>query len=234
LNQILDKSSASNSVTQVIQLNDMGTKKKDSGEINKLFNNENGVRDENVREALQFKDPINLSDIDSLLAYITSVTLKTLIVNLFDLTLTLNHRYIIDDLNTIVYTIGKEICPYLHILIPSLSYYVNNCNGTLNHEILQLLEMILKYCGSKFGAESQTHVDLVIDIILNNLKDFKYKEKCLDTLIALLESSNIAFIRQTIPKVQDANHLPETAGYPALRKRGKSGDRENIQGIQSC
>jgi hypothetical protein len=211
LNQILDKSNASNSVTQVIQLNDLGTKRKDQSEINKLFNNENGVRDEGVREALQFKDPINLSDIDSLLAYITSVTLKTLIVNLFDLTLTLNHRYIIDDLNTIVYTIGKEISPYLHILIPSLSYYVNNYNSALNQEILQLLEMILKYCGSKFGAESQTNVDLVIDIILNNLKEFKCKEKSLDTLIALLESSSLGVIRQAVPKVQDANHLLETA-----------------------
>lgn len=220
-------------MTQVIQLNDLGTKNKARGEINKLFSNDNGVRDESVKEALQFKDPINLSDIDSLLAYITSVTLKTLLVNLFDLTLTLNHRYIIDDLNTIVYTIGKEISPYLHILIPSLTYYVNQCNRSLSHEILQLLEMILKYCGPKFGAESQANVDMAIDIILNSLHEPKCKEKCLDTLIALMESSSLSLTRQTVPQVQDADHLSQAARYPAGQQRVQPSDREDIQGFQS-
>lgn len=101
----------------------------------------------------------------------------------------MNHKFIIEDLNTIVYTIGKEISPYLYILVPCLSHYINSCNSNLNHEILQLFEKMIKACGAKFGSESQRNVDLVIEIILRNLSDGKCKEKCLDTLVELIDSS---------------------------------------------
>ena len=89
-----------------------------------------------------------------------------------------------------MYTIGKEISPYLYILVPCLSHYINSCNSNLNHEILQLFEKI-KACGAKFGSESQRNVDLVIEIILRNLSDGKCKEKCLDTLVELIDSSTL-------------------------------------------
>ena len=117
------------------------------------------------------------------------MTLKTLLLNLFDLSLTSNHKYIIDDLSTIVYTISKEISPYLYILVPCLAHYINSCNQDLNHQILQLFEKILKACGSRFGSESPRNVDILIEIILKNLSDGKCKEKCLDTLIELIDSS---------------------------------------------
>lgn len=195
MNQILDKSVGDDNLTQVIELNELGMKKRDQKDKGRLFDDESSLRDDSIKEILQFKDPINLSDIDSLLAYITNVTLKTLLINLFDLTLTLNHKYIIDDLNTIVYTIGKEISPYLYILVPSLAHYSKFCNTSLNHEILQLFQKILKDCGPKFGAESQKNVDLLIELILNNLNEPKCKEKCLDTLIELVDSSSLGSTR---------------------------------------
>lgn len=170
----------------------MGPAKRAANEGNKSAVSEKGVRDESVKEALLVKDPINLSDIESLLAYITSVTLKTLLLNLFDMTLAHNHHFVLEDLNTIVYTIGKEISPYLHLLVPALAHYAGHCQSSLNQEILQLFEMTLKYCGSKFGSESQKHVDLVIDVVLDNLAVPKCKEKSLDALIALVESSSLA------------------------------------------
>lgn len=176
-------------------------KKRDMKNVGKLINDDTQLRDDNIKELLQLKDPINLSDIDSLLSYITNVTLKTLLTNLMDMTLTLNHRFIIDDLNTIVYTIGKEISPYLYILVPALCYYSKFCNTLLNHEILQLFQKILKDCSAKFGSESQKNVDLLIELILNNLNDPKCKEKCLDTLIELVDSSRLSVIRQGLPQV---------------------------------
>jgi hypothetical protein len=71
------------------------------------MNNDLGIRDESIRALLRSTDSVNLSDIDALLSYITNVTLKTLLSNLFDMSIALNHKYIIEDLNTIVYTIGN-------------------------------------------------------------------------------------------------------------------------------
>lgn len=73
LNQILDKSTGDDTLTQVIELNELGTKKKDQKDMNKILGSETGIRDENIKELLQFKDPINLSDVESLLSYITNV-----------------------------------------------------------------------------------------------------------------------------------------------------------------
>ena len=192
LNQILNKNAGEDTLTQVIELNELETKRKDQKDVNKILTSETGIRDESIKELLQLKDPINLSDIESLLSYITNVTLKNLLLNLFDLSLTSNHKYIIDDLNTIVYTIGKEISPYLYILVPCLAHYINSCNSDLNHQILQLFEWILKACGSRFGSESPRNVDLLIEIILKNLSDGKCKESCLDTLIELIDSSSLS------------------------------------------
>lgn len=57
----------------MIELNELGTKKKDQKDMNKILGSETGIRDENIKELLQFKDPINLSDVESLLSYITNV-----------------------------------------------------------------------------------------------------------------------------------------------------------------
>lgn len=201
MNQILDKNIRDEALTQVIELNDLGLNKGDLKNRGKLVKNEIQLRDDDIRELLQLKDPINLSDIDSLLSYITNVTLKTLLTNLMDMTLTLNHKFIIDDLNTIVYTIGKEISPYLYILVPALCYYSKCCNNLLNHEILQLFQKILKDCSAKFGSESQKNVDLLIELILGNLNDPRCKEKCLDTLIELIDTSISSLIRQGFPQI---------------------------------
>lgn len=73
LNQILDKSIGDETLTQVIELNELGTKRKDQKDVNRILGSETGIRDENIKELLQFKDPINLSDVESLLSYITNV-----------------------------------------------------------------------------------------------------------------------------------------------------------------
>ncbi len=138
--------------------------------------------------------------------------MKTLLINLFDPSLALNHKFtIIEDLNTIVYSLGKEISPYLYILIPCLYHYLIFINKSLNHEILQLFEKILKACGSRFGTESPNNVDILLDIILKNLSDGKCKEKCLDTLIELIYSSSILVnCRSSNFEVQDSDYLPDT------------------------
>lgn len=176
-------------MTQVIELNELGTRRKDQKDVNKILGSETGIRDENIKELLQLKDPINLSDIESLLSYITNVTLKTLLLNLFDLSLTSNHKHIIEDLNAIVYTIGNEISPYLYIVVPCLAHYTNSCNSDLNENILKLFEKILKACTSRFGTESPRNVDLLLEIILKNLSDGKCKDSCLNTLIELIYTS---------------------------------------------
>lgn len=233
INQVLDKSITDESLSQVIELNEIGLKKGDLKNKQNLLNDETQQRDDNIRDLLQLKDPINLSDIDSLLAYITNVTLKTLLMNLMDMTLTLNHRFIIDDLNNIVYTIGKEISPYLHILVPALYYYSKFCSTQLNHEILQLFQKILKDCGAKFGTESQKNVDLLIELILNNLEDPKCKEKCLDTLIELVDSSRHRLTRQGLPEVQDADHLSRTSESLTGQWGVLFDHREDLQGVQA-
>lgn len=146
----------------------------------------------------------------------TQVTLKTLLLNLFDQSLALNHKFILEDLNTIAYTIGKEISPYLYILVPCLAHYISSSNNALNKEILQLFEKILKYCGSKFG-ENQRNVDLLIEIVLKNLQVPKCKEKCLDTLIELIDSSSLSLNRQVYAQIQGPDYLPQPSPPPPGR-----------------
>jgi hypothetical protein len=191
LNQILDNKATDDTLTQVIELNELDTRKKEKKNVNQIIEADIGIVDDNLKDLLQFMDPINLSDVDSLLNYITNVTIKTLLMYLFDTTYTANHRVIIECLNLLVYTIGRETSSYLHILVPSLSHYTNQKSCTLDHQILQLFERILKACGSTFGQESQKNIDLLMEIILRNLSEGKYKEKCLDTLIELIKTSRL-------------------------------------------
>jgi hypothetical protein len=107
LNQVFEKSSEDETLHHVIELNELGTQKRDQRDLKQIMNNDLGIRDESIRALLRSTDSINLSDIDALLSYITNVTLKTLLSNLFDMSIALNHKYIIEDLNTIVYTIGN-------------------------------------------------------------------------------------------------------------------------------
>lgn len=191
LNQILDNKATDDTLTQVIELNELDTRKTEKKNVSQIIEAEIGIVDESLKDLLQFMDPINLSDVDSLLNYITSVTIKTLLMYLFDSTYIANHRVIIECLNLLVYTIGRETSSYLHILVPSLSHYTKQKSCTLDHQILQLFERILKACGSNFGQKSQKNIDLLMEIILRNLSEGKFKEKCLDTLIELMKTSKL-------------------------------------------
>jgi hypothetical protein len=73
LNQIFDKSVGDEILTQVIELNQLGTKKKDQMDMSIVLMNETGVTDEKIRALLLSREAINLSDVESLLNHITSV-----------------------------------------------------------------------------------------------------------------------------------------------------------------
>lgn len=60
-------------MTQVIELNQLGTKKKDQMDMSIVLMNETGVTDEKIRALLLSREAINLSDVESLLNHITSV-----------------------------------------------------------------------------------------------------------------------------------------------------------------
>lgn len=175
----------------MIELNELDTKKQEKKNVNQIIEADIGLMDDNLKEILTNIDPVNLSDVDSLLTYITSVSIKTLLVYLFDQTCSANHRTILDCLNLIVYTIGKETSNYLKILLPALSHYTKQKSCNLDHEVLQLFDRILKSCGPNFGSESLQNIDLLMEIILRYLGEGKLKEKCLDTLIELIRSSKI-------------------------------------------
>jgi uncharacterized iron-regulated protein len=189
LNQILDKKATDETLIQVIELNELDTKTKEQKNMNTIIETEIGIIDENIKELLQYQEPINLSDVDMLLNYINTVTIKTLLVNLFDTSYASNHRIILDCLNMIVYTLGIETSPYLYILVPALSHYALLSSTTLDYVVLQLFEKILKACGANYGLRSQRNIDMLMDIILKKLSEGKHKEKCLDTLIELINSS---------------------------------------------
>jgi hypothetical protein len=191
MNQVLDKGGVEEGLNQIIELNTIGTKGREDRDLLARTGPTPMVTQDSIKELLAMNDPITLGDTDSLLSYTTVVTLKTLLLNLFDQSLLLNHKFILDDLNMIVYTIGKEIAPYLYLLVPCLSHYISSSSAHLNREILELFEKILKICGHKFGEQSQRNVDLLIEIILKNLTVPKCKEKSLDTMIELIDSSNI-------------------------------------------
>lgn len=189
MNQILDKKATDETLIQVIELNELDTKTKEQKNMNTIIETEIGIIDENIKELLQYQEPINLSDVDMLLNYINTVTIKTLLVNLFDTSYASNHRIILDCLNMIVYTLGIETSPYLYILVPALSHYALLSSTTLDYVVLQLFEKILKACGANYGLRSQRNIDMLMDIILKKLSEGKHKEKCLDTLIELINSS---------------------------------------------
>lgn len=189
LNQILDHKPTDDTLTQVIELNELDTKKQEKKNVNQIIEADIGLMDDDLKEILTYIDPVNLSDVDSLLTYITSVTIKTLLVYLFDQTCSANHRTILDCLNLVIYTIGKETSNYLKILVPALSHYTKQRSCNLDHEVLQLFDRILKSCGPNFGMESQHNIDLLMEIILRYLSEGKLKEKCLDTLIELIRTS---------------------------------------------
>lgn len=174
----------------MIELNELDTKTKEQKNMSKIIEAETAIVDESIKELLQYQEPINLSDVDLLLNYINTVTIKTLLVNLFDSSYTSNHRVVLDCLNMIVYTLGVETSSYLHILVPALSHYALLGPTTLDYVVLQLFEKILKACGAHFGLKSQRNIDYLMDIIMKKLSEGKHKEKCLDTLIELINSSN--------------------------------------------
>lgn len=189
LNQILDKKATDETLIQVIELNELDTKTKEQKNVTHIIEAETGIVDEAIKELLQYQEPINLSDVDVLLNYINIVTIKTLLANLFDSTYANNHKIVLECLNMVIYTLGVDTSSYLYILVPALSYYA--LMGTTVHDyvVLQLFERILKVCGSEFGLKSQRNIDLLMDIILRKLSESKHKEKCLDTLIELINSS---------------------------------------------
>jgi hypothetical protein len=191
LNQILDHKPTDDTLTQVIELNELDTRKKEKKNVNEMIEAEIGLMDNDLKEILTFTDPVNLSDVDSLLSYITSTTIKTLLIYLFDQTCSSNHRTIIDCLNLVIYTIGRETSNYLKVLVPALYHYTKLKSCNLDHEVLQLFDRILKSCGPNFGMESQRNIDLLMEIILRNLSEGKLKEKCLDTLIELIRTSSL-------------------------------------------
>lgn len=191
MNQILDKKATDETLIQVIELNELDTKTNEQKNVNKMIESETGIVDEDIKELLQYQEPINLSDVDLLLNYINTVTIKTLLVNLFDSSYASNHRVVLDCLNMVVYTLGVETSSYLDILVPSLSHYALLGSTSLDYVVLQLFEKILKACGSQFGQKSQKNIDLLMEIIMKKITEGKHKEKCLDTLIELINSSKI-------------------------------------------
>lgn len=193
----MDSNSGEETALQAIQLTEMGLSKKDQREVNKILAEDSTISDEGIKVLLHYKDPLNLSDIESLLHCITSTTLRTLFLNLFDMSLATNHKYIIQVLHSIVYTIGRRISPYLDIIVPCLIHYINYCSSSLTGEIMTLFEKILKACGSRYGADSPKHVQLLVETILKNLSEGRYMEKCLDTLISLINSSRLSLLIQT-------------------------------------
>jgi uncharacterized iron-regulated protein len=189
LNQILDKKATDETLTQVIELNELDTKTNEQKNVTKMIEAETNIDEENIKELLQYQEPINLSDVDLLLNYVNTVTIKTLLVNLFDSSYASNHRVVLDCLNMVVYTLGVETSSYLHILVPALSHYALLSSTILDYVVLQLFEKILKACGAQFGLKSQKNIDSLMEIIMKKLSEGKHKEKCLDTLIELINSS---------------------------------------------
>ena len=115
-----------------------------------------------------------------LLNYITIITLKALLQDQLDSSVSVHHKYIINNLHDIVYALGKEITPYLNILVPCQSHYLkksqndNNLNtnqGELNLNILKLFEKIQKACMQSFGLSNPANVDYIIDMVIEHIKD---------------------------------------------------------------
>lgn len=158
--------------------------------LTKMIEADTGIMDESIKELLQYQEPINLSDVDLLLNYINTVTIKTLLANLFDTSYVNNHRLVLECLNMVVYTLGVETSSYLNIMVPALSHYTVSA-ASLDYVVLQLFEKILKACGPQFGLKSQRNIDSLMEIIMKKLSEGKHKEKCLDTLIELINSSKI-------------------------------------------
>lgn len=212
LNQYLEKNTGQETAVKAIQLTEMGLNKKDQREVNKILAEDSTISDEGIKQLLHYKDPLNLSDIESLLQCITSTTLRTLFLNLFDMSLVTNHKYIIQVLHSIVYTVGKRISPHLDIMVPCLIHYINDSRTLLTGEIMTLFEKILKACGSKYGSGSPKHVHLLVDTLLKNLSEGRCMEKCLDTLTSLINSSRLdtLTVRQVLAQVQGADHLFDT------------------------
>jgi len=159
-----------------------------------ILNQEVEILDENIQELLRYPNFINLSNIDTLLEYITDVTVKALLLKLFDETLIHNHKDIIDTLYSIVYSIEEGISPYLHIIVPCLShYFLKYSNKSRSHtKILKLFENILMKCGASFGSVDQNNINLLLGIVLKILNESTDRDtimKCLDTLIELIESN---------------------------------------------
>ena len=191
MNEILEKSTGDESLNQVIQLNAVNYQRKDQKELIKSSNSQSTISSSYIQEMLELKDSINLSDTESLLTYITNLTLKTLLSSLLDMSLIGNHKYIIEDLKSIVETIRVKISPYLHIIVPCLAHYMNHCGSDLNSDIFTLFTVTVNACQVKFGEESQRNVDILVDVIFTNLFEKKWMDYCLQTLKALITTSRL-------------------------------------------
>lgn len=165
--------------------------KQETKDKQNLLRREKEIFDEDIKALLEYTHLINHSNIDDLLEYIINATIKSLLQKLFDQSLILNHKYIIQAIDTIAYGIGDGIAPYLDIIIPCFSYYLRKNDNQLNFDILKLFEKLLKLCGSDFGTKTSKNIDLLLQVVLKGLAFGECKMKCLDTLIELIESSKI-------------------------------------------
>ena len=73
LNQVLDKATTDEGLTQIIELNSIGLKNKDNGALHPSLKTSTIVTEDSIKELLALNDPINLSDTESVLAYTTIV-----------------------------------------------------------------------------------------------------------------------------------------------------------------
>jgi hypothetical protein len=116
---------------------------------------------------LDYSNYVNLTSLPQLLDYTTEVTLKLLLSKLFDFSLILNHKYIIQAIDTIIYCIGDQITRYLYFLVPVLGEYLlqdytstetggNHYKDRMRFEVLKLFEKLIKLCGKDFGSSNNT------------------------------------------------------------------------------
>ena len=73
LNQVLDKDTTDEGLTQIIELNSIGLRNKERRDLKTSVRTDTIVTQDSIKELLALKDPINLADTESLLAYTTIV-----------------------------------------------------------------------------------------------------------------------------------------------------------------